>query len=51
MAKINNFIASYSDAISDLDISFEGSETNPQKQSSNASSGYSRTYPIHGFNP
>lgn len=31
MAKINHFIASYSDAISDLDISFEGTETNPPK--------------------
>ena len=31
MAKINHFIASYSDAISNLDISFEGTETNPPK--------------------
>lgn len=31
MAKINSFIASYSELISDLDISFENTETNPPK--------------------
>ena len=31
MAKINSFIASYSDAVSDLDISFENTGVNPPK--------------------
>lgn len=31
MAKINHFLASYSDVISEIDISFEGTEINPPK--------------------